>query len=159
VGRHGGEEHGFHGDEIDLATGKRLVWAAKTGSESLRAPTIAGGKVLIGTNNEVPRGKKYVGERGVLMCFDEISGEFLWQLVVPKLGSGSVQDWNQRSISSSALIHENRASVITNPCQVACLDMDGPFEDEAAYNLAKYQPPVELAKTDADIIWLFENAS
>ena len=149
--------------EIDMATTKHLVWAARIGSQSHCAPTIAGGKVLIGTNNEVPRDKKHVGERGILMCFDEKTGEFLWQLVVPKLGSGAVKNLDQSGICSSPLIHGNRAYVVTNRCQAACLDLDGfangndgPFKDEAAYVLKPYQPPVELGKTDADIIWLFD---
>ncbi len=150
-------------DEIDLSTSKHCVWVSKIGSISFRPPTIGGGKVLIGTNNETPRDEKYVGDRGVLMCFDEKMGEFLWQLVVPKLARGSVEDGEFFGICSSALIQKNRAYVITNRCEVVCLDMDGlangndgPFVDEATYMAKRYEPPLELAMTDADIIWLFD---
>ena len=40
-----------------------------------------------------PPGIRKKGDRGVVMCFDEKSGEFVWQLVIPKLGAGKVSDW------------------------------------------------------------------
>ena len=53
-------------------------------------PTVYKGKIFIGTNNENPRDPKHQGDRSILLCFDEKTGEFLWQLVVPKLASGKV---------------------------------------------------------------------
>src|SRR5438132_9090162 len=43
------------------------------------SPVIAGGRVYIGTNNENPRDPKRLGDRGVLMCFEEKTGRFLWR--------------------------------------------------------------------------------
>ncbi len=51
--------------------------------------------------------------------------QFLWQLVVPKLGAGKVSDWEYVGICSSAAIEEDRCCVMTNRGEVVCLDMDG----------------------------------
>src|SRR5207302_1246002 len=72
-------------EEIDTKGVKNLKWAVKIGSQSYGNVTVAHGKVFVGTNNENPRDPKHVGDRSILMCFDEKTGEFLWQLVVPKL--------------------------------------------------------------------------
>ena len=75
-------------EEVDLKTTKNVRWAAKLGSQSYGNVTIAGGKVYVGTNNDNPRDPQHQGDRSILMVFDEKTGEFLWQLVVPKLGRG-----------------------------------------------------------------------
>src|SRR5271170_2570426 len=80
-------------EEIDLATTKNVKWVVKLGSQTYGGVVIGGGKLLIGTNNESPRDPKYQGDRGILMCFDEKTGKFLWQLSVPKHESGKVNDW------------------------------------------------------------------
>ena len=85
-------------DEIDPATTKNIKWIAKLGSQSYGNPTIGGGKIYVGTNNDVPRDPKYTGDRCVLLCLDEKSGEMLWQMNVPKLGTGKVSDWEYLGI-------------------------------------------------------------
>lgn len=80
-------------EDIDLSTTKNVKWVAKVGSQSYGNTTVAGGKIFIGTNNDSPRDSRHQGDRSILMCFDEKTGEFLWQLVVPKLASGKVNDW------------------------------------------------------------------
>src|SRR5262249_17754422 len=74
-------------EEIEVKGIKNLKWAAKIGSQSYGNVTVAGGRVYIGTNNENPRDPRHQGDRSILMCFDEKTGDFLWQLVVPKLAS------------------------------------------------------------------------
>src|SRR5689334_16195709 len=39
-------------EEIDMATTKNVLWVAKLGSQAYGNPTVAGGKVFVGTNNE-----------------------------------------------------------------------------------------------------------
>src|SRR5712692_8870864 len=65
--------------EWDLKTKKNVKWSARLGSQSYGNPVVAEGVVLVGTNNEAPRDPKQGGDRGVLMAFDEKTGEFLWQ--------------------------------------------------------------------------------
>ncbi|MEM0896972.1 MAG: PQQ-binding-like beta-propeller repeat protein [Verrucomicrobiota bacterium] len=150
-------------DEIDMTTTKNVKWVAKVGSSTYGTPTIGEGKVIVGTNNESPRNEAIVGDRGVVMCFDEETGEFLWQLTVPKLGAGKVSDWEYLGICSSATIEDGRCYIITNRCEVICLDMDGmadgndgPFEDEGQYMAEEGKPPVAVGDTDADIIWVYD---
>jgi len=80
-------------DVVDASNLANLKWVAKIGSQSYGNVTVAHGPLFIGTNNENPRDPRHAGDRSILMCFDEKSGELLWQLVVPKLASGKVNDW------------------------------------------------------------------
>src|SRR5688572_10386428 len=55
-------------DDFDTATGRNVKWAAELGSQSYATPLVAGGRVLIGTNNANPRDARHVVDRGVLLC-------------------------------------------------------------------------------------------
>jgi outer membrane protein assembly factor BamB len=149
-------------ETVDLSTTKNCKYVLKLGSQTYGTPTIAGGRVLVGTNNETPRDPRQVGDRGVVMAFDEKTGEFQWQLVVPKLGAGKVSDWEFLGICSSATIEGDRAYVITNKCEIVCLDVNGMadgnqgFADEANYSVDAAGKPVEPTAKDADIIWTFD---
>ncbi len=150
-------------EKVDLSSAKNVLWAAKLGSQTYGNPVIANGKVLVGTNNEVPRDPKQTGDRGVLMCFDEKTGEFVWQLIIPKLGAGKVSDWEYVGLCSSPVIEGDRAWLVSNRGEVICLDMkgmadgnDGPFEDEVKYMTADPANPVEPGPQYADILWIFD---
>jgi outer membrane protein assembly factor BamB len=128
------------GDEIDINGVPNVKWAAKVGSQSYGNVVVAGGKVFIGTNNENPRDPQHQGDKSILMCFDEKTGAFLWQLVVPKLASGKVNDWEGLGLLSSPCVEGNRVYLVTSRCEVMCLNADGmahgntgPFMDEAQY--------------------------
>ena len=153
-------------DEIDLATTKNVAWVAKLGGQSYGTPSIAGGKVFVGTNNEFPRDEKHIGDRGVVMSFDEYTGKFLWQLCSPKLGAGKVSDWEFLGMCSAPTIVGNRGYVITNRCEVLCLDVNGLADgnqgmtDEAKYLASPGKDgtikPVEPGEKDADVIWVYD---
>jgi outer membrane protein assembly factor BamB len=131
------------------------------GSQSYGNPTVAGGRVYVGTNNDVPRDPKYQGDRCVVLCLDETTGAFIWQMNVPKLGTGKVSDWEYLGICSSPAVEGDRVYVLTNRCEVACLDVKGlsdgnqGYSGEAQYYAGPGKPPVELGATDADTLWLF----
>eukprot|EP01035_Chromulina_nebulosa_P043598 gene43598-59052_t len=134
-------------ETIDPKSTKNVRWVSKLGSQAYGTPVVAGGRVFVGTNNESPRDPKQVGDRGVLMCFDEKTGEFLWQLVVPKLGSGKVSDWEYVGICSSVFIEGDRGYVVTNRGDVVCFDVKGladgnagPFTDEAKFSSVDGKP-------------------
>ena len=127
-------------DSFNPKTGANIKWAAKLGTETHSTPIIAGGRVYIGTNNQEPRDQKHQGDRGVLMCFDEKTGNFLWQLVVPKREEDPYFDWPKTGISSPVTVEGDRVYLVGNRNEVLCLDArgmangnDGPFLDEAAY--------------------------
>lgn len=117
------------------------------------------GRVLVGTNNEFPRDSQHTGDRGVLMSFDAKDGAFQWQLVVPKLGAGKVSDWEYLGICSSAAQGDKYAYVVTNRCEVVCVDLKGMadgnqgMQDELAFMDAA---DAKLGDKDADIIWVFD---
>lgn len=149
-------------EEIDMDTTRNIKWVAKVGSQTYGNTTVADGRVFIGTNNESPRDERHIGDRGVVMAFDEETGEFLWQLVAPKLGAGKVSDWEFLGICSSPLVVGDRVYVVTNRCEVICLDVHGlangnqGFQDEGQYMAGSDNPPMEVGETDADIIWVFD---
>jgi outer membrane protein assembly factor BamB len=151
-------------DEVDLETTKNVKWVANLGTQSYGNVTVSQGRVLVGTNNDNPRDPQHEGDRGILKCFDEQTGEFLWQLVVPKLKSGKVNDWESLGVLSSPKVEGNRVYVVTSRCEVMCLDLegmangnDGPFTDEAAYVVKDTgQPPAQIGPKDADIIWVYD---
>src|SRR5829696_5041770 len=55
-------------DTFNLATGCNVKWVAELGSHRYATPSIAEGRVLIGTNNDRPRGPSHQGDRAVLTC-------------------------------------------------------------------------------------------
>ena len=151
-------------EEIDMKTTKNVKWVATLGSQAYGNVVVADGKVFIGTNNENPRDPKHQGDRSILLCFDEKTGEFLWQLVVPKLKAGKVNDWEGLGLLSSPCVEGNRVYLVTSRCEVICLDTegmangnDGPFMDEAGYVVKDSgQPPAKIGPKDADIIWVYD---
>lgn len=149
-------------EEIDLQTAKHVKWAAKLGSQSYGNATVAGGRVFVGTNNDSPRDPQHQGDRSILMVFDEKTGGFLWQLVVPKLTSGKVNDWENLGLLSSPTIEGDRVYLVTSRCEVMCLDVNGlangnqGFQDEAQYVVGPGKPKARIGPKDADIIWKYD---
>lgn len=141
--------------------GPEQLWTAELGSRAYGGPIIAGGKVFVGTNNERPRNKRDVrknadGEeepidKGNLMCFDQKTGEFLWQAVHDKLPSGQVNDWPKEGICSTPLVEGNRVYYVSNRCTLVCVDANGLADGNQGVQTEKYKD-----KTDADIIWEYD---
>jgi outer membrane protein assembly factor BamB len=127
-------------DSFDPATGTNIKWSAELGTETHSTPVVAGGRVFIGTNNGHPRDAAEEGDRGVLMCFDERTGQFLWQLVVPKRQEDVYFDWPQSGIASTATVEGERVYLVSNRGEVLCL--------KAAGKAGK-----------ADILWRFDLTS
>lgn len=125
---------------FDPDTGRNVKWIADIGTQTHSTPIVAGGRVYIGTNNDQPRDPKHRGDRGVLMCFEEATGRFLWQLVVPKRDEDAYMDWPRTGISSPVTVEGDRVYLVNNRGAVVCLDAkgladgnDGPFQNEAAH--------------------------
>jgi outer membrane protein assembly factor BamB len=157
---------GSETEEIDLATTKNVKWVAKLGSQAYGNVTIADGKVFVGTNNDYSdkggRDPQHGGDRSILLCLDEKTGEFLWQLVIPKLASGKVNDWESLGLLSSPRIEGNRVYIVTSRCELMCLDVNGladgnqGFQDEAQYVAGPGKPKAKIGPKDADIIWKYD---
>jgi outer membrane protein assembly factor BamB len=149
-------------DQIDIAGSTNVKWAAPLGTQTYGNPIVAGGRVYVGTNNDRPRDPRHQGDRGILLCLDEKDGKFLWQLVVPKLTGGKAVDFEAVGLCSSPTVESDRVYVMTNRCEILCLDAagmvngnDGPFKDESTYFAPEGSTPIEPGPTDADILWRY----
>ena len=153
-------------DEIDMATTKNVKWIAKLGSQSYGNPVISDGRIYVGTNNDTPRDPRFKGDRATVYAFEEDSGDFLWQLNCPKLGTGKVSDWEYLGICCSPTVEGDRIYIVTNRCEVMCLDANGMsdgnqgYQDEGKYMAWSVQEgdkakPMDVAATDADILWVY----
>src|SRR5258708_33298282 len=78
------------------------------------------------------------------MCFDEQTGRFLWQLVVPKREEDIYFDWPQSGLCSPVTVEGDRVYVVSNRGEVMCLDAagltngnQGTFQSEGAHMTAK----------------------
>lgn len=143
---------------FDPETGANVKWSVELGTNTYGTPIVAGGKVLIATNNDVPRDPKHEGDRGVLMCFNEANGAFLWQLVIPKIAD--YQDWPRIGLTGVPTVEGDRIYLLTNRCEVMCLDLngmtdgnDGPFVEEGRYSSVSGDP-MPVGDKDADILWV-----
>ena len=134
----------------DIAAGKSVKWSADLGSKAQGNPVIARGKILVGTNNAYPRDPEIQGDRGIIMCFRESDGEFLWQAVHDKLSSGRVNDWPHEGICSSPFVDGDRAYYVSNRCELVCVDLEG-FRD--GENDGAIQDEKLNREVDADFIW------
>ncbi|MCE9562611.1 MAG: PQQ-binding-like beta-propeller repeat protein [Planctomycetes bacterium] len=138
-----------------------VLWKADLGSRAYGGPTVAGGRVYCGTNNQRPRNDRDVtrnkeGEiepidRGVLMCFDEKTGKFLWQAVHNKLESGRVNDWPEEGVCATPTVEGDFVYYVSNRCTVTCLDANGFANGNQGFQGEKYQDA-----TDGDIIWQYD---
>ncbi|MEO8426081.1 MAG: PQQ-binding-like beta-propeller repeat protein [Verrucomicrobiota bacterium] len=109
----------------DARTGENIKWKAKLGSMTFAAPVVANGLVWIGTNNEYPRDPSLTNAAGVLMCFRERDGKFLYQYVSPAR-PGPTYNQTRTGISCSPLIEGDRLWFVTTGAEVVCLDI-GPL--------------------------------
>jgi outer membrane protein assembly factor BamB len=138
-----------------------VLWKADLGSKAYGGPTVAGGRVYVGTNNQRPRndrdthrdknGQVEPIDRGVLMCFDEKTGKFLWQAVHNKLESGRVNDWPEEGVCATPTVEGDNVYYVSNRCAVVCLDANGFANGNQGFQKEKYQE-----KTDADVVWEFD---
>ncbi|MCC6589505.1 MAG: PQQ-binding-like beta-propeller repeat protein [Bryobacterales bacterium] len=135
----------------DINTKRNIKWIATLGSQTYGNPTVAGGKVFVGTNNESLRDPKQPGDRGVLMAFRESDGQFLWQHTNEKLAAGRVNDWPFQGVASSPLVEGDRLYYVTNRAELVCLDTEG-FRDNGE-NDGPYKDEKLTGPENADIIW------
>ncbi|NUQ61836.1 MAG: PQQ-binding-like beta-propeller repeat protein [Pirellulales bacterium] len=149
-------------ESFDPAAGRNVKWSIPLGG-SYSTPVIAGGRVLIGCNNDEPRDPRHQGDRGVLVCLEEKTGRLCWQLVVPKLQGDIFLDWPRAGICSPATVEGDRVYIVSNRAELMCLDMkglsdgnDGPYRDEGRHMGLPGETPMEPGQLDADILWVLD---
>ncbi|MFT4558099.1 MAG: outer membrane protein assembly factor BamB family protein [Planctomycetales bacterium] len=141
--------------EWDIDDGTNIKWSAKLGSQTYGNPVIANGKVYVGTNNGAGHLKRYPSnvDLGCLLCFDEKTGEFLWQHSSPKLSTGRVHDWPLQGVCCSPVIDGERLWFVTSRGEVRCLDTEGFLDKE---NDGSYTAESNENKDEADVIWVYD---
>ena len=107
---------------------KNVLWTADLGSQTYGSAVVSQGRVFVGTNNHAGYRPKIEGDRGVLLCFEEATGKFLWQLSREKLAEGRAEDMPLTGIVSTPCVEKNRLWVVTNRAELMCLDVAG-FSD------------------------------
>lgn len=130
---------------------RRLLWMMDAGSQAYANPVVADGRVFIGANNGSAYRPKYDSETdlGCVLAFDEKTGKFLWQLSRTKLAAGRVNDWLEQGICSTPFVEGDRLFVVTNRCEIMCLDTAGFYDGEND----GFQDEEDKEEQDADIVW------
>jgi outer membrane protein assembly factor BamB len=138
----------------DVGSGENVRWSVPLGSTTYGNPVVANGKVFVGTNNGAGYLERYppTVDLGVLLCFEEATGKFLWQHSNEKLESGKKHDWPDQGICSTPLVDANRLWYVTSRGQVVCLDTEG-FHD--GKNDGWTGEAVESPE-EADVIWIYD---
>ena len=134
----------------DVIAKRNIKWKAELGDTSYGNPVVADGKVFVGTNNGNPRNPSIQGDMGILMCFRESDGGFLWQAISDKLDSGPANDWPEQGVCSSPAVEGKRAYYVTNRGELVCLDTEGFLDGN---NDGPFQDETYRTKLDADIVW------
>ena len=134
---------------VEQGKEKNLVWSVALGSKAYGGPVVSGGKIYIGTNNDFPRDPKVAGDRGILLCLDQATGELIWQSVHDKLPAGRVNDWPREGICSSPVVEGKRIWYISNRCEVICADAAGMTDGKND----GVQDEKLTGPKDADILW------
>ncbi len=132
----------------DVKAGTNVKWSVELGDKGYGGPIVAGGRIFIGTNNANPRDKTINGDKGVLMCFNESDGKFLWQAVHDKLPAGRVNDWPGEGICSSPVVEGDRLYYVNNRAEVVCADVKGMANGNQGVQDETYK-----GANDADVIW------
>jgi outer membrane protein assembly factor BamB len=129
--------------------GTNVKWKARLGTVSNGNPVVADGKIFVGTNNGNPRNPGITGDKGVLMCFRESDGQFLWQAVTDKLESAD-SDWPEEGVCSSPAVEGKRLYYVTNRGELVSLDTEGFMDGK---NDGPFQDETHKGPTDADVVW------
>jgi outer membrane protein assembly factor BamB len=122
-----------------------VVWKAAIGSSS-GSPVVHRGKVLIGTNNSSPRDPVIRGWQGVMMCFDQKTGEFLGQVTHEKLAHRS-NDLPGQGICCRPFCEEDRAYYVSNRGELVCLDLGGFVTADTKSDVKKVRWSLDMVGT------------
>jgi outer membrane protein assembly factor BamB len=99
---------------------KNIKWTANLGYVTYSSPVISGGRVFVGTNNEQPRDPAIKGDKGVLMCFSETDGKFLWQAVHDKLPNAEWFDFTGIGVCSTPCVVGEHLFYVSNRAELVC---------------------------------------
>ncbi|MGL6194328.1 MAG: PQQ-binding-like beta-propeller repeat protein [Thermoguttaceae bacterium] len=99
-------------------------WVSRIGARSYTVPVIADGLVFIGTSNEAELDPSIEGDRGVLLCFDEITGKIKRQIIFPKVDDIRFFDAPNVGLTSPPSVHDGKVYFVSNRSEVVCMSLD-----------------------------------
>jgi outer membrane protein assembly factor BamB len=152
----GGPHRNMVSDAVDLPanwdvdSGENILWKQPLGSQSYGGPVLTGGRIYVGTNNEGQRNPELTGDRGNVMAFDAMSGDFLWQSAHAKLSAGRVHDWPLQGVCAAPYVEGDRLYYVSNRAEVICADTEG-FRD--GENDGPYDSEDNATEIDEDVVW------
>ncbi len=121
---------------------RNIKWAARLGTAAYGGPVIAGGRIFVSTNNDAPRDPDIKGDKGIVMCFRESDGKFLWQAVHDKLPDPDANDYPKQGVASTPVVDGNRLYYVSNRCELVCADVEG----DQATGKAKFLWKLDMIK-------------
>ena len=137
--------------QVDIQAGTHVKWVADLGSQSYGAPILKDGKIYVGTNNESLKDPRVTNDRGILMAFDEGSGEFLWQFAFRKDYEPKIHDWPLQGIRSTPYVEGDRLYFLNNLTELICADTQG-FTDAEDDGIQDAKSGVR----DGDMVWKYD---
>lgn len=166
-------EKSAKGDGMTPGTTENVRWVAKLGTFICGNPTVAGGRVFVGTDDANLQGDSRLKRTkgGMVWCLDEKTGNMLWRLPVParpkeRLPKDAHYGQQNLGVCSAPAVVGDRAYVVTNAAEIICLDVkgqadgnDGEYKNESTYIVGSKDSPVPLEKTDGDILWKYDLVS
>ena len=161
----------FHLGEFDWSSrrdrpGKArpdVKWIAKLGSQSYGNPTVANGRVYVGTNNDSPRDPRFTGDRSAIYCLDEKTRR-------AHLAAQHPQARHRQGLRLGVprdlllALRRRRSRLRRSPtaARSLCLDVDGPGQRQprlrgrgALPGLARARRRSRSSASDGDILWIF----
>ncbi len=114
----------------DTIPGHNVAWTAELGNRTVVPPVIAGGLVWVCTSARQPVDEKIPEKEwdgGVLMCFRESDGKFLWKHRSPRLSGKGVdrsEDFSDSALGSCPLVEGDRLWYVNNRSEVVCFDIE-----------------------------------
>jgi outer membrane protein assembly factor BamB len=99
---------------------KNLKWSVDLGDMVYSTPVVSGGRIFVGTNNGKPRDPAIKGDQGILMCFSESDGKFLWQAAHDKLPNPDWFDFPSIGVCSTPCVVGEHLFYVSNRAELVC---------------------------------------
>lgn len=141
--------------QFDVESNHNVHWTAELGYNTHGSVVVANGLVFVGTGNGAAYLDRFPAtvDLGVLLCFSEEDGAFLWQHSNEKLPQGRINDWPSAGVCSTPLVDGDRLWYVNNRGEVVCLDTDG-FRDGTNDGPVTNEDVVD--EEEADVVWVFD---
>jgi outer membrane protein assembly factor BamB len=107
----------------DVRTGRNIKWKAHVGSFSACEPIVSGALVCIGANNSEPRDLAVQNPAGILVCFRERDGAFVYQHACVVTDGTPLVRRAMFGQTGSPLIEGDRLWFVTVGARALCLDL------------------------------------